>query len=162
VGVMQAVIQGLGASPTPVPMADLFLSLEMGTLDGCGYSEPELKTMNMYQVVPYVYHPRVQDVLCVSVVANLDSWKALDPATQQEILKTYEELVPIWYDTLYQGTEDGLKFLQENGGKLLDLPPDVVEAMEKASQAQFDTLAAEGGRMGEAIALVRAAQEMSN
>jgi tripartite ATP-independent transporter DctP family solute receptor len=65
-------ITALGASPTPMPMGEVFTALQTGTIDGAENNFPSYLSGNHYQVAKYYIndqHQMVPEVLLMSKVA---------------------------------------------------------------------------------------------
>jgi TRAP-type C4-dicarboxylate transport system substrate-binding protein len=134
-------IADIGAEPVSIPPPEVYMGLQLGTLDGCTYSEPELETMNFYQVVKYVYHPAVNTCMNLPFNFNMDVWKSFTPEVQNIIDSTAKEFNKE-YNTQYNvGAKQGLTFFKAKGGTVIDLSPEIVAQFKQTARATWDKIA---------------------
>jgi TRAP-type C4-dicarboxylate transport system substrate-binding protein len=148
-------VRDLGSEPTFLPIDELFTALQLGTVDGMTYSEPELKTLNFYQVVNYVIHPAIQEVLNVSWEFNLDTWKSFPPDVQNTIDSTIKELSPKTGAQYIAAANDGLTFFQSKGGHVVDLPPADAAKFNQMGRAIWDEVGKASPRTAQLVQMVR-------
>jgi len=148
-------IRDMGGSPTFMPLEDLYMALKLGTLDGCVYSEPELETLSLYEVVNYVYHPAIQEILVVDITVNLDAWNSLSPELQNEINAILDEINPQMAQAYVAKAEEGIKFFQEHGGTVVDFTPAQAAELRRISRASWDEIGAMSERTAQAVELLR-------
>lgn len=85
-------IEAFGASPTPMPMGQIFSSLQTKVIDGAENNAPSYFTWNHYQIANYYlldYHLRIPEVLMMSKVA----WGRLSKEDQAIVKKAAVESV---------------------------------------------------------------------
>jgi TRAP-type C4-dicarboxylate transport system substrate-binding protein len=146
----------LGGSPTWLPPADLYMGLKLGTVDGCGYTPAELKTMNLYEVVNYVYFPPLEDYIFGGITINLDAWNSLSPELQNQIeTLMWEEISPEMATVYAAQTQAGLDFFEEHGGEIVYLSPDMAAEMVSRSRGTWDEVAAASDRTAQLVELLR-------
>ncbi|OIQ60800.1 TRAP transporter substrate-binding protein [Neomoorella thermoacetica] len=83
-------VQVLGASPTPMSMAELYSALQTGVVDGAENNYPTYYTQNHYKVAKYYTednHTRNPEML----VASLATWNKLSPDDQKIILQAAKD-----------------------------------------------------------------------
>ncbi|MBA7707650.1 Lactate-binding periplasmic protein [subsurface metagenome] len=148
-------IRDLGGAVTLMPLEDLYMALKLGTLDGCVYSEPELETLHFYEVLNYVYHPSIQELLCMDMTINLDAWNSLPTDLQNDIEAIMDEIVPQMCRTYQAQEKVGTKFFEEHGGTVVDLPADMAAELHRVSRDCWDEIAAESDRSAQAVQLLR-------
>jgi TRAP-type C4-dicarboxylate transport system substrate-binding protein len=133
-------IADIGAAPVSIPPPEVYMGLQLGTLDGCTYSEPELETMNFAQVVKYVYHPAVNTCMNLPFNFNMDIWNSFSPEVQNIIDSTAKEFNKE-YNTQYNiGAQQGLAYFKAHGGTVIDLSPEVVAQFTQTARASWDKI----------------------
>jgi len=148
-------IRDLGGAPTFMPLEDLYMALKLGTLDGCVYSEPELKYLSLYEVVNYVYHPSIQECLNVDITANLDAWNSLPPDIQDEIEAIMDEINPQMCKAIMAEEAVGLEFFKEHGGTVVDFTPTQAAELRRISRGSWDEIGATSPRAAQAVEMLR-------
>jgi len=148
-------IRDIGAAPTFMPLEDLYMALKLGTLDGCVYSEPELKSLSLYEVVNYVYHPSIQEVLTVNITVNLDAWNSLPPDMQDEINAIMDEINPKMKEALTAEEVVGIEFFKEHGGTVIDFTPAQAAEVRRISRGTWDEIGATSERTAQAVEMLR-------
>ncbi len=149
-------MQEMGSLPVEMPIEELYMSLKLGTIDQAIYSLPELKTLNLYEVVDYVYLPAIVPVLNVSISLNLDAWNALDPALRAEIEAIMDEINPQMFNAIAAEEQVGLDLFESKEGTVIEMPEDWVLEFHETGRETWDIIADEGPRVAEAVDLVRA------
>jgi TRAP-type C4-dicarboxylate transport system substrate-binding protein len=149
-------IAATGAEADVLPPTEIFMGLQLGTLDGVTYSEPELKTLNFYQVVKYLYHPAIQSMLSVNFNFNLDTWKSFSPDVQNIIDSTVKELAPDFNNQYQAASTVGVEFFKANGGTVVDVAPALDAQLKQIGRGTWDAIGTAGGdRTIKAIQMVR-------
>ena len=122
-GLQTQYIKALGAEPVFMPLGDVYLALETGTIDGLVTCDPLILAFELYEVAKYCV---VATFGCVSegVVMNLKSWEK----TPDDLKVIIEEVVGNPYRTtgglnqeVYQTM---MKEIEAKGVKFYKLPPD--------------------------------------
>lgn len=148
-------IRDLGGVVTFMPLEDIYMALKLGTIDGAVYSKPELKSLNMYEVIKYIYEPAVQSMLCCDVTCNLDAWNSLPADVRQEIDTIMDEITPQMALQIAAAEEEGVKALQANGGEVITLSPDEADELHRISRSSWDEIGATSERSAQAVQLLR-------
>lgn len=81
---MMGLVSALGASPTPMPYAEVYTSLQSGVIDGAENNWPSYYSTSHYEVSKYFtldHHSRTPEVVIMSKVV----WDKLTPADQKLI-----------------------------------------------------------------------------
>ena len=138
-GFAGAVMQKLGVVPTSVPGADIYPSLEKGTIDAAEWVGPydDLK-LGFNKVAPYYYYPGWwEGSAMLHLGINLEKFNAL-PKAYQSILKTAAAAVNGDVMAKYDAVNPAaLKALITSGTKLRAFPQPVMEASYKAAQETY-------------------------
>jgi len=148
-------VRDLGGATTYMPLEELYMALKLGTLDGAVYSEPELETLNLYEVINYVYHPSVQEVISVDMTFNLDAWNKLPADLQNQINSIMDEINPEITKEYVAAAADGVKFFEGKGGKVVNLTAEQATNFHKVCRQSWDEIASESPRSAEAVKLLR-------
>jgi TRAP-type transport system periplasmic protein len=138
------VFNALGASASMVPMADVYTSLEKGSLDAAlGPYEP-LATFHWADLCHYIARLNLMIAPTVNLGMNLDTWNKLPQDVQKVFADNLEfyvsKLAEIWEDAQKKGLDEANK----KGVEIVDLP-DInlfyaeCEKVVRASAAQLDT-----------------------
>jgi TRAP-type C4-dicarboxylate transport system substrate-binding protein len=149
-------IAATGAQAMVLNPSEIFMGLQLGTLDGTTYSEPELKTMSLYQVVKYVYHPAIQSFVNVNFNFNLDTWNSFSPEVQNIIDSTVKELAPNFSQQYVDAQKIGQDFFTANGGTIVDVAPALDAELKAIGRGTWDAIGTAGGdRTIQAVKMVR-------
>ncbi len=122
-GMQTQYIKSLGAEPVFMPLGDVYLALETGTIDGLVTCPPLVLAFKLYEVVKYGV---IATFGCVSegVVMNKKTWERT-PADLQKII---EDVVSNPYRStggLTQGVyKTMMKEIADKGVKMHELPAD--------------------------------------
>lgn len=143
-GFAGVVMQKLGVVPTLVPGADIYPSLEKGTIDAAEWVGPydDIK-LGFNKVAPYYYYPGWwEGGAMLHIGFNLEKFNAL-PKNYQSILKTAAAYANVDMQAKYDAVNPAaLKQLITGGTKLRPFPPAVMEASYKAAVATYAELTA--------------------
>lgn len=94
------IMNGLGASVTPLPGGEVYLALERGVIDAAEFSSPAMNypmgfdEITKYVIEPGVHQPSVQCALFI----NQDAWKKL-PADLKWIVDTAAKETQLWSES---------------------------------------------------------------
>jgi len=126
-------IKSLGAEPVFMPLGDVYMAMETGTVDGIVTCPPLILAYKLFEVAKYA---TVLTFGCVSegTVMNMNSWNRL-PADQKKIV---EEVCTNPFRAT-GGLDKGdyqviMKDIQKSGVKLIDLPKPEAELWYKSFQ----------------------------
>lgn len=126
-------IKSLGAEPVFMPLGDVYMAMETGTVDGIVTCPPLILAYKLHEVAK---HGTVLTFGCVSegTVMNMNSWNKL-PADQKKIV---EDVCTNPFKTTGGLTSDDyqviMKDIQKAGVKLIDLPKTEAEQWYKNFQ----------------------------
>jgi TRAP-type C4-dicarboxylate transport system substrate-binding protein len=145
----------LGAEATTLPPPDIFMGLQLGTLDGVTYSEPELKTMNLYQVVKYLNWPAIQDIVNVNFNFNMDTWKKFSPEVQNIIDTTVKDFAREFSSQYQAAANTGIDFFKSNGGTVVEFSGDLLTQYTAKAFETWDIIAKGSDRTAQAVQMVK-------
>ena len=98
-----SLITAVGASPTPMPFAEVYTGLKTGLLDAAENNMPSYDEMKHYESAPVF--SETQHVMSPEVlVFSKKVWDTLAPGEQAQIRKAAKESVP-YYQTLWTAKE---------------------------------------------------------
>jgi len=70
-------LQLAGASPVPLPGAEIYMALKLGTVDGTPFPPMGLETLKFKEVVKYMVFPGLVTPPQTCIIINKDVWKSL-------------------------------------------------------------------------------------
>lgn len=116
------VVTALGGVPVNIPMSELYLALEKGTVDGTfGLPGEVLKSQNFGEVIDYAMDIKVNQSPYVAWAFNEKSWNKL-PADAKEMFKNEEP----WLEkkvvaAMSAENEPSIAFAKEHGVKFIEI-----------------------------------------
>lgn len=143
----------LGAAPANVPFPELYMALQLGTIDGIIFTYPELESMKLKEVAPYVIKPFLNGVVLCSWVMNMDKWKALPSDTQKKI----EQVVKDQFLPCYHAQKKAeQKIFDDPKVTVVELPKADADFLKSELHKTWDYLVADKGPLGKkAIDIIR-------
>lgn len=136
------VLQRLGVVPQQIAGAEVYPSLEKGTIDAAEWVGPyDDEKLGFYKVAQYYYYPGWWEggSMLVTLV-NEKKWNELPEAYRAALAAASAEIntwIPARYDSLNPGA---VRRLVANGTKLRPFPRDVMEAAEKEAYKVYEEL----------------------
>ena len=127
------IVKALGATPIPLEMADIYDSMSRGVLDGVLISTNNLKDWKIGELVKYCTASwKLGSVYTFYVVMNKDKWNSLP----EDIKKIFNEVSQEWKDKTgiawNQMDIDGVEFMKERGGQIINLSEEELKHWAKA------------------------------
>lgn len=119
-------IKSLGAEPIFMPLADVYMAIQTGTIDGLVTCPPLVLSFKLYEVVK---HGVVATFGCVTegVVMNLESWNKLSPEQQKIIEAVARNPFRTTGGLTRQVYKEMMKEIADKGVSLFPLPPEEAE-----------------------------------
>jgi tripartite ATP-independent transporter DctP family solute receptor len=115
---MVSMIGATGASPTPMPYAEVYTGLKTGLLDAAENNIPSYDEAKHYESAP-VYSETMHVMTPEVLVFSKKVWDTLTPAEQAAIRQAAKESVP-YYVTLWDAKEkDARAAVLKNGAKIV-------------------------------------------
>ncbi|MGB9920304.1 MAG: TRAP transporter substrate-binding protein [Moorellales bacterium] len=134
-GYIGKLVEALGATPRPVPMAEAYDNLTKKVIDGLMVNYETMIVFKLGEVTKYITEAwPLGQVYTFYVVMNKDTWNKL-PADIQEAITKYvdeefhEKMVNMWNELGLKG----LEYVQQNGLEIIQLPPDEVQRWKQAA-----------------------------
>lgn len=134
------VMKAWGASPTPIPAAELYLAMKQGLVDGQDNGFDAIAGAKYFEVQKYAMRiDYIQSGLVVLIAA--DKWARLDPA-QQKALTDAAAATEQWASPMtWDGAEKSLAVLRQNGMEIVepDLAPfrQVAETVNRSFEGKL-------------------------
>ena len=119
-----------GASPTPIPAAELYLAMKQGLVDGQDNGFDAIAGAKYYEVQKYAMRlDYIQSGLMVLIAA--DKWSRLSPAQQKAMIDAAAETEKWASKTTWEAAERSLDTLRKNGMEIVE--PDLA-AFKKVAE----------------------------
>jgi tripartite ATP-independent transporter DctP family solute receptor len=134
VPVFRDMVASWGATPTPIPMADIFTSLQGGMVDGQENPYPQILSNRFYEVQKYLIHT-AHIIQTGSIIFNEKLFQAQPKEFQQILFETAQEAVD-WY-LAFLTSDEGKMLEQLKGYGMTVVEPDV-KAFQEATNKIFD------------------------
>ncbi|MBC7377311.1 MAG: TRAP transporter substrate-binding protein [Burkholderiaceae bacterium] len=100
---MVSLVSAMGASPTPMPFAEVYTGLKTGLLDAAENNYPSYDEAKHYEAAP-IYSETMHVMTPEVLVFSKKVWDTLSPAEQVEIRKAAKASVP-FYVKLWEARE---------------------------------------------------------
>jgi tripartite ATP-independent transporter DctP family solute receptor len=137
---MVGLISSLGASPTPMPLAEVYTGLKTGLVDGAENNYPSYEESKHYEAAPYyseTMHVMTPEVL----VFSKKIWDTLSPEEQAAIRKAAKDSVP-YYVKLWEPREKDAKAAVIKAGAKITPAADIDrKAFVEAEKPMWDKFA---------------------
>jgi len=136
------ILQALGATPSNIPMPDVYEGIENGLIDGCMIGADGFTVWALGDVVAYTTFPNVAGCDVFLVTMNNDKWNSL-PADLQEVVTSVsasyvDESCQMW-ETLNKGSCD---YGKSHGVEFITLSAEEQAFWEGTLQAVLDNYVA--------------------
>lgn len=111
--IVQETMKKLGAQPTVVPFADLYMALRQGTVDAQENGWISVKSNSLYEVQKYFMQTDyIRDVSAVFISEEL--WQSMSETQQSVVMAAAEKAVRTEEATIKAQLDEVLAFLNEN------------------------------------------------
>ncbi|MDR0576390.1 MAG: TRAP transporter substrate-binding protein [Candidatus Accumulibacter sp.] len=94
---MIALVQGIGANPTPIPYAEVYTALKTGLVDAAENNYPSYDTAKHFEAAP-IYSETEHVMLPEVLVFSKKVWDTLTPEEQKTIRAAAKESIPYYSD----------------------------------------------------------------
>lgn len=138
------VLKGLGATPKPVPMNEIYEAMARGVVDGSMTPFETLRSFRLAEISKYVTNCwQIGNVYTFYVVMNKKVWNKLSPSEKKifkKVSKQYEEKAArVWNNVDLVG----LKFGKKHGIKFIELPSNEISLWINAAKPVRDNYMSE-------------------
>lgn len=128
--------QAYGASPSPMPLSEVFVALQTGVMDGQENPYAQIYPSRFYEVQKYLSISN--HVYTPAFVTAGRSWSKFDPEVQQALTETAVEMQDVVYEIAAGLETELLQKLTEAGMEVNEVD---TEAFVAASQPIYDEFA---------------------
>ena len=144
-----AVIRGLGGTPTPMPISDVFQALGQGVIDGQENPLPTIEGQHFYEAQEYLMMTDHQ-LIVEPYLINDDVWQSLGEEDQANVQRAADESCALTTELTHkeeaslveQFKEAGMTVITEAEG--LDVPAFRTSVLEEVEQAYDGEIWPEG------------------
>ncbi|MNZ96574.1 Alpha-keto acid-binding periplasmic protein TakP precursor [compost metagenome] len=143
-GIGGMVMSKMGAVPQQIPAADIYPSLEKGTIDAAEWIGPyDDAKLGLHKVAKYYYAPGWwEGSASITALVNTKAWDALPPAFKAAFECACNEQTLKMLADYDNRNPEAIRRLVGQGAKLSYFPKAVMEASYKAANDLMDELAA--------------------
>ncbi|HZD54256.1 MAG TPA: TRAP transporter substrate-binding protein [Woeseiaceae bacterium] len=114
-----AMVQALGANPTPIPYGEVFQALVQGVVDGAENNWPSYESSRHFEVARH--YSLTRHVLAPEVlVASMRKWEKLDDDQREHLQAAVDASVPIMRDLWDARVEESRRRVLEDGIELVE------------------------------------------
>jgi TRAP-type C4-dicarboxylate transport system substrate-binding protein len=146
----------MGATAMSIPLAEAYLALATGTVDGCHTGWNPMYNMKIYEVCKYGLLPPTIGDSIHHILVNMDAWKALPDDLKSIITLTHRDW-SFWHARWYTPNYDivTLKNLEEKGVKFTTLPKADQAKVLEIAMGMWDKLGAADRVAGEGVKILK-------
>jgi TRAP-type mannitol/chloroaromatic compound transport system substrate-binding protein len=139
-GIGGAILQKLGAVPQQIPPADIYTSLEKGTIDAAEWIGPyDDEKLGLQKVAKYYYTPGWWEGSAqVTLLINQKAWDSLPKVYQDAVECAANEQSLLMIAKYDAKNPEALRRLVAGGAQLRQFPKPVLDACYKATNEFFD------------------------
>ena len=139
-GIGGAILQKLGAVPQQIPPADIYTSLEKGTIDAAEWIGPyDDEKLGLQKVAKYYYTPGWWEGSAqVTLLINQKAWDSLPKVYQDAVECAANEQSLLMIAKYDAKNPEALRRLVSGGAQLRQFPKPVLDACYKATQEFFN------------------------
>ena len=160
-GIGGEVISRLGGTPVNIPGAELFTSLQSGTIDAAEWVGPMNDlAFGLFRAAKYYYYPGWQEPgTALEGIVNAEAFMALPTDLQQTVETACKAAVTDMYADFEARNGDALQTLMtEHNVQLRAFPDEVLAELKRVSMEVLDELAAADEMSGKVWASMKAFQ----
>ncbi|NLY67300.1 MAG: TRAP transporter substrate-binding protein [Tissierellia bacterium] len=131
--------EALGANPTPMAFAEVYLGLQQGTIDAQENPYEVIVANRFYEIQKYVVNTN-HLIHLISLITNVQLFNDLSEQDQQIILEAAEE-AKVWArEQADLRVEDRVNTIVENGAEIVDISDELREEMIKRSESVYEEI----------------------
>ncbi|SHG06637.1 TRAP transporter substrate-binding protein DctP [Ornithinibacillus halophilus] len=126
-------LEAMGGVPVSLPGGEIYMSIDLGTIEGTFWDTGGIDDMKFQEVVDYAILPGWTPAQHQEIFVNLDSWNALNEWQQDQIEGIFESNYFKTSDMHTDNVEEALEIFEAAGGEIITLSDEEVARMrEKA------------------------------
>jgi TRAP-type C4-dicarboxylate transport system substrate-binding protein len=154
-GLMKAIVTTLEATPTNIPIADCYTSLQTGVLDGGMWSRSWIQAAKLQEVGPFITlvdsHNEFHAMSFIPLF-NMKIWNKFPPEIQKILEDTAWEIHSFSIKAWQKDAEKATKWIKSTNAKVYTAPySDVRKWTELASRPAWDVFIENGGEFGKQV-----------
>lgn len=132
-----AMSESLGATVSPMPISEIFSSLEQGVIDGQENPISTLKSNGWYEVQDYVLESQ-HVFLPNEIMVNLEFWEGLTDEEQTIIEDAAKESAEYEWDLFIEEEEEVKEFLEQEGVTITEPDEQFTNEMIEATKGVYE------------------------
>ncbi|MFP3976101.1 MAG: TRAP transporter substrate-binding protein DctP [Dehalococcoidia bacterium] len=139
---LEPLAEAWGASPVSMPISEIYVALEKGTMDGYFGGAEMLESMKLAELTDYVTIPKM---VCATVWVgmNPDTWESLPGDVQQVINDMTQRGQNMIVDAVDKSAEENLQYAEEQGLEIINPGEAELQKIYDASSPVFNQIAAD-------------------
>lgn len=131
-----ALMEALGAKPTPLPVSELMPALERGVIDGVFTSACVGNAMELWRVANNVQDWGLSPITGWAILMNKDQWESLSPDLQEDITAAMDDLEAEAFGNHTAFVQEALEEMKAKGADLWSASPELRDALADPSLTQ--------------------------
>lgn len=135
----------LGANPTPMAFAEVYIGLQQGTIDAQENPYEVIVSAKLYEQQKYVVNTNHM-FHAIQLVTNNDLYKGLPAETQAMLDEAAAEAIVYAREQADARVADRVKIMEDNGVTIVDISDEVRAQMEAAAATVYPSIAAKVGQ----------------
>lgn len=133
--------KSLGANPTPMAFAEVYIGLQQGTLDAQENPYEVIASSKFYEQQDYVINTN-HLLHLLSLIASPDVFNSLPAEDQQLVLDAADEAKTWANEQADSRVSDRVNIIEENDAEIVDLSDELRAEMVERSQPAYDMIRA--------------------
>ncbi|MBT6501279.1 MAG: TRAP transporter substrate-binding protein DctP [Deltaproteobacteria bacterium] len=131
-GPIAKILKHFGASPTNVPISDVYMAMKLNTIDATSYDGTGMFGLKWHEVAKYYTLPMLTAPTFVTLIVNQDAWDSLPADLQQIFMESHENdnYLPI-AKRMVELDQEILDKQEKYGYKVNYLPDEDMKKMSK-------------------------------
>ncbi len=133
--------QALGATPTPLPWSEVYVSLQQGLIEAQENATDTCAGNNLNEVQKYLIMTH-HILYCNQFLIGAASFDKLDPAYQTALRQAVDEAAAEIEASLAKIDADNTKLLQDRGMTVIELEPAFIDEVVESAKGVYDEIGA--------------------
>jgi TRAP-type transport system periplasmic protein len=130
-------IAEMGGNPTPITFAEVYTSLQQGTIDGLTTTLPLMYDSQFFEVSKFATLTK-QNFIPYVMTMNGDFFKKLPEDLQNIVVEASKEMIQFSRDLVVEQEVTAVKNLESAGVEIYELSPDEFEEFKKSVQPAIE------------------------
>lgn len=145
----------LGANPTWMPGAELYMAMKLGTIDVATYDCFGPIGFKLFEVMDYLILPPFADHAISNMLVNADAWDALPADLKQVFNDAYHEYAEETYFGYDEYWTSDINQAAALGYEVITLPDADVETMKEIAAVQWEDYAVKDDYCARAVRIAK-------